>query len=116
MRLLDEKDVINVIKKFIGYLDDDMIERIKIAIKKDVPTAASEVTAFKSDRVTKETIDRFGVIVEQRVKDDVLRSLAYQLNEKGAVTWERVEDLSRMETVYIGRVLAVKKEVNHDSD
>lgn len=43
MRFIDEDQVISVIERFIGYIDEDMIERIKIAIKK-VPTAAAELT------------------------------------------------------------------------
>ena len=37
MRLIDEAKVINEIERFKGYLDDDMIMRIKIAINK-LPT------------------------------------------------------------------------------
>lgn len=44
MRFIDEDQVICVIERFIGYIDEDMIERIKIAIKK-VPTAAGELTS-----------------------------------------------------------------------
>lgn len=52
MRLIDEDKVISVIERFIGYIDEDMIERIKIAIKKSVPTAASELTV-ESDPIIK---------------------------------------------------------------
>lgn len=52
MRLIDEDKVISVIERFIGYLDEDMIERIKIAIKKSVPTAAGELTV-ESDPIIK---------------------------------------------------------------
>lgn len=38
MRLIDADKVNETIDRFIGYLDEDMILRIKIAIKKDVPT------------------------------------------------------------------------------
>lgn len=38
MRYVNDDDVLKVVNRFIGYLDEDMIERIKIAIKKDVPT------------------------------------------------------------------------------
>lgn len=31
-RLIDEKDVFSVLDRFIGYLDEDMIERLKIKI------------------------------------------------------------------------------------
>ena len=52
MRLIDEDKVISVIERFIGYLDEDMIERIKIAINKSVPTATSELTV-ESDPIIK---------------------------------------------------------------
>lgn len=51
MRLIDEDKVISVIDRFIGYIDEDTIERIKIAIKK-VPTAYSELTV-ESDPIIK---------------------------------------------------------------
>ena len=44
MRFIDEDQVISVIERFIGYIDEDMIERIKVAIKK-VPTAAGDLTS-----------------------------------------------------------------------
>ena len=37
-RLVDVEKIKNTIGKFIGYLDEDMITRINIAINKEVPT------------------------------------------------------------------------------
>lgn len=52
MRLIDEDKVNLVIDRFIGYLDEDMIKRIKIAINNCVPTATSELTV-ESDPIIK---------------------------------------------------------------
>lgn len=42
MRVIDEEKVINEIERFKGYLDDDMILRIKIAINR-LPTTEAEL-------------------------------------------------------------------------
>ena len=51
MRLIDEDKVISVIERFIGYLDEDMIGRIKRSIN-NIPTASSELTV-ESDPIIK---------------------------------------------------------------
>lgn len=52
MRLIDEDKVISVIERFIGYLDEDMIGRIKRSIN-NVPTAASELIVDEVDPLIK---------------------------------------------------------------
>ena len=47
MRLIDEAKVINEIERFKGYLDDDMIMRIKIAINRLPTIEAVEVVRCK---------------------------------------------------------------------
>lgn len=48
-RLIDENDVLNVIERFLGYLDEDIIYRIKYAITHHIPTVI-EAEAENNDQ------------------------------------------------------------------
>lgn len=109
MRLIDADKVNKTIDRFIGYLDEDMILRIKLKIA-GIPTVAEEITGFATARVTNDVVGRFGEKILDDVKQEVIQSIGARLYQEGAITIEKVEDRARQEMVLIGRVNVLKKE------
>ena len=115
MRLIDADKVNETIDRFIGYLDEDMILRIKMKIS-GIPTVAEEVTGFATSRVTNDMVERFGKNILDRVKEEVIQHIGASLYQEGAITIEEVEDRARQEMVLIGRVSVLKKEGNQHGE
>lgn len=115
MRLIDADEVNKTIDRFIGYLDEDMILRIKWKIS-EIPTVAEEITGFATSRITNDMVERFGKDILNRVTQEVVQHIGASLYQKGAITIEKVEDRATQEMVLIGRVSVLKKEDNQHGE
>lgn len=113
-RLIDEDSVLKVVEHFTGYLDEDMITRIKIAIKKDVPDAAEVVTGVSTSNVTNELF-RIYPEAKDKVKSEVLQSIASQMYSRGDITIKEISDPWRGITAFTGQVLVVHR-IEGDED